>query len=54
MHIYFNGVSVVEVKQAGKIAASIASMAIGSDFPGSDNFIGEMDQLEIWDAVVAP
>ena len=54
MHIYFNGVSVVEVKQAGKIAASIASMAIGSDFPGSDNFIGEMDQLEIWNAVVAP
>jgi hypothetical protein len=46
MHIYFNGVSVVEVKQAGKIAASIASMAIGSDFPGSDNFIGEMDQLD--------
>jgi len=54
MHIYFNGVSVAEVKQAGKIAASIASMAIGSDFPGSDNFIGEMDQLEIWNAVVAP
>jgi hypothetical protein len=54
MHIYFNGVSVVEVKQAGKIAASIASMAIGHDFPGSDNFVGEMDQLEIWNAVVAP
>jgi hypothetical protein len=54
MHIYFNGISVAEVKQAGKIAASIASMAIGSDFPGSDNFVGEMDQLEIWNAVVAP
>ena len=54
MHIYFNGVSVAEVKQAGKIAASIASMAIGHDFPGSDNFIGEMDQLEIWNAIVAP
>jgi hypothetical protein len=54
MHIYFNGVSVAEVKQTGKIAASIASMAIGHDFPGSDNFVGEMDQLEIWDAVVDP
>jgi hypothetical protein len=29
-------------------------MAIGHDFPGSDNFVGEMDQLEIWDAVVDP
>ena len=54
MHIYFNGVSVAEVKQTGKIAASIASMAIGHDFPGSDNFVGEMDQLEIWNAIVAP
>ena len=54
MHIYFNGVPVAEVKQAGKIQASIASMAIGHDFPGSDNFVGEMDQFEIWDAVVNP
>jgi hypothetical protein len=54
MHIFFNGVSVVEVKQAGKIAASIASMAIGHDFPGSDNFVGDLDQLEIWNAVVEP
>ena len=54
MHIYFNGVSVAEVKQAGRIAASIASMAIGHDFPGSDNFIGEVDQLEIWNAIVTP
>ena len=54
MHIYFNGVPVAEVKQAGKIAASIASMAIGHDFPGSDNFVGEIDQLEIWNAVVTP
>lgn len=54
MRIYFNGVSVAEVKQAGKIQASIASMAIGHDFPGSDNFLGEIDQFEIWDAVVDP
>ena len=54
MRIYINGDQAVEVKQAGKIAASIASMAIGHDFPSGDNFVGEIDQLEVWNAVVAP
>lgn len=54
MRIHFNGAPVVEVKQAGKIAASIASMAIGHDFVSGDNFIGEIDHLELWDAVVEP
>lgn len=54
MRIHFNGEVVAEVKQAGKIAASIASLAIGHDFPSGDNLSGDLDQLEVWDAVVAP
>jgi hypothetical protein len=54
MRMYFNGMPVAEVKQGGKIAASIASLAIGHDFPSGDNLLGEIDQLEVWDAVVAP
>jgi Concanavalin A-like lectin/glucanases superfamily len=54
MRIHINGEPAVEVKQAGKIAASIASLALGHDFPSGDNLIGDLDQLEVWDAIVAP
>ena len=54
MRIHFNGEVVAEVKQAGKIAASIASLAIGHDFPSGDNLAGDLDHLEVWDAVVEP
>jgi hypothetical protein len=29
-------------------------MAIGHDFPSSDNLVGDIDQLELWNGVVAP
>jgi len=54
MRIYFNGEMAAETVQNGKIARSIASMAIGHDFPSSDNLVGDIDHLELWNAVVAP
>ena len=54
MRLYFNGEVVAETVQNGRIAQSIASMAIGHDFPSSDNLLGDIDQLELWNAVVAP
>jgi hypothetical protein len=54
MRLYFNGEMVAETVQNGRIAQSIASMAIGHDFPSSDNLLGDIDQLELWNAVVAP
>jgi hypothetical protein len=54
MRLYFNGEMVAETVRDGKIAQSIASMAIGHDFPSSDNLLGDLDQLELWNAVVAP
>jgi hypothetical protein len=54
MRVYFNGEMVAETVRDGKIAQSIASMSIGHDFPSSDNLVGDLDQLELWNAVVAP
>jgi len=54
MRLHFNGGSVAEVKQAGTISKFIAGFAIGSDYPSGDNFLGEIDQFEIWSAAVAP
>jgi hypothetical protein len=54
MRLYFNGEMVAETVQNGRIAQSIASMAIGHDFPSSDNLLGDIDHLELWNAVVAP
>lgn len=54
MRLYFNGTMVGSLTQGGSIPSLSGGAVIGHNNPTGENFIGSIDEVELWNAIKPP